>query len=71
MSLFNNFLPRHRLISMYHMLIQTAIMQCTRLLDLLRKMQLLLILQAQVSILIFFFSILHMATSNNTDQMND
>lgn len=37
------------------MLIQTAIMQCTRLLDLLRKMQLLLILQAQVSILIFFF----------------
>lgn len=56
---------------MYHMLIQTAIMQCTRLLDLLRKMQLLLLLQAQVSILIFFFSILHMATSNNTDQMND
>lgn len=53
------------------MLIQTAIMQCTRLLDLLRKMQLLLILQAQVSILIFFVSILHMATSNNTDQMND
>lgn len=37
------------------MLIQTVIMQCTRMLGLLREMQLHLILQAQVSILIFIF----------------
>lgn len=37
------------------MLIQTVIMQCTRMLGLLREMQLHLILQAQVSIFIFIF----------------